>query len=274
MPEALPPTPEGVRLLAAETGSLARGVPPVRAGTLFVLSRHGGISVPATAPMEVVFGRREPDVHVCVGHDDRHVSRRHGVIRHDGAHWTVRNEGQAPIRFPGSQLLLGGQEELLPAAYTPLFIVTPEREHLLEVRVAGTPATPARPQHDASTTSPVTWVLSEPERLVLVALGQRYLRHEAHPQPASWSAVTEELGALRPGEHWTDKRVSHLVAEVRRRLREQGVAGLTRDEVGEPVGNALNHNLLAELLISTTLVPTDLAVLDGSAAENPRSTPE
>ncbi|HZE33282.1 MAG TPA: hypothetical protein VE198_17815 [Actinoallomurus sp.] len=31
----------------------------------------------------------------------------------------------------------------------------------------------------------------------------------------------------------------------------------------EPVGNALNHNLLRELLLSTALVPPDLAVLDG-----------
>jgi hypothetical protein len=40
------------------------------------------------------------------------------------------------------------------------------------------------------------------------------------------------------------------------------VAGLTRDEVGEPVGNALNHNLITELLLTTTLVPPDLAEID------------
>lgn len=49
---------------------------------------------------------------------------------------------------------------------------------------------------------------------------------------------------------------------VRRRLARREVRGLTRDEVGEPVGNALNHNLLLELLLSTTLVPPDLRLVD------------
>jgi hypothetical protein len=40
------------------------------------------------------------------------------------------------------------------------------------------------------------------------------------------------------------------------------VPGLTRDEVGDPVGNALNHNLMMELVSSATLVPPDLRVLD------------
>jgi hypothetical protein len=40
------------------------------------------------------------------------------------------------------------------------------------------------------------------------------------------------------------------------------VPGLTREEVGEPVGNALNDNLIRELVLSTTLVPPDLALLD------------
>lgn len=40
------------------------------------------------------------------------------------------------------------------------------------------------------------------------------------------------------------------------------MAGLTKAEVGEPVGNALNDNLLRELVLSTTLVPPDLGLLD------------
>lgn len=56
--------------------------------------------------------------------------------------------------------------------------------------------------------------------------------------------------------------VEHLVVGVRTRLSRDGVAGLTRAEIGEPVGNSLNHNLLRELLLSTTLVPPDLALLD------------
>jgi hypothetical protein len=52
-----------------------------------------------------------------------------------------------------------------------------------------------------------------------------------------------------------------MVADVRARLAAQGVSGLLREEVGEPVGNALNDKLLRELVLSTTLVPADLALL-------------
>jgi hypothetical protein len=45
-------------------------------------------------------------------------------------------------------------------------------------------------------------------------------------------------------------------------LSRAGVAGLTREEVTGPVGNALNHNLLTEMVRSTTLVPPDLRRLD------------
>jgi len=74
--------------------------------------------------------------------------------------------------------------------------------------------------------------------------------------------------------NWSAKRVEHVVADVRARLSARGVHGLVREEVGEPVGNALNDNLLRELVLSTTLVPTDLA--PGAAAvldELPRSRP-
>lgn len=39
---------------------------------------------------------------------------------------------------------------------------------------------------------------------------------------------------------------------------------LTREELGEPVGNALNDNLIRALLTSTTLVPMDLALIDSA----------
>ena len=45
-------------------------------------------------------------------------------------------------------------------------------------------------------------------------------------------------------------------------MSSDGVPGLTREEVGEPVGNALNDNLFRTLLLTTTLVPQDLDVLD------------
>lgn len=253
----------GVQLLPATTGSLARGLPPVPAGTLFVLGDRGGISVTPTARLTVIFGRNEPEVHVCVGAGDRGVSRRHGLLQYDGRRWTVRNTGHLPIRLPGSQLLLNGHEEPLPMAYTPLFIRSRrDREHLLEVRVAGSaPVSSSGVRFDERTHHASLWELSDRERLVLVALAQRYLRHEPYPQPLSWSNVAEELNALQPAGGWTRKSVEHIVAAVRDRLSGE-VPGLKRDEVGEPIGNALNHNLILELLLSTTLVPPDLRMLD------------
>lgn len=229
---------------------------------MFVLGERGGIRVSPTARFTVIFGRNEPEVHVCVGEHDLRVSRRQGQLSCDGKRWSVRNLGTVPIRFPGTQLLLSGQQEALPVAYTPLFIRTePGREHVLEVRIAGAPTQPPTARHDQRTLLPATWELSERERLVLVVLGQRYLLHEPHPAPLSWTQVADQLRELQPDNGWTAKRAEHIVGAVRGRLAQRNVRGLTRDEVGEPVGNALNHNLLHELLLSTTLVPPDLRLI-------------
>lgn len=236
----------GVQLLPAGTGSLARWLPPASRGTLFVLGERGGISVSPSARFTVIFGRNEPEVHVCVGENDLRVSRQQGQLHCDGKRWRVRNLGAVPIRFPGTKLLLSGQEELLPVAYTPLFIRTePGREHLLEVRIAGSQPNQFTACHGQITQSPAIWELSERERLVLVVLGQRYLRHEAHPAPLSWSQVAEHLTELQPHVGWTAKSAEHIVGAVRRRLARREVRGLTRDEVGEPVGARLPSPRLA-----------------------------
>lgn len=262
-PSATSPTNRSVELLPAGTTSLARGLPPAPTGTLFVLGDRGGIRVEPTDRFQVLFGRNEPEVHVCVGVDDPGVSRRHGLLACEPGGWTLRNTGAIPIRFPGSRLLLSGQEEPVGATYTPLFIRTePGREHLLEVRVAGPTRTAPQASVDESTRFPKTWQVSDRERLALVVLGERYLRHEAHPQPASWSNTAAQLSELEPDANWTAKSVEWVVSNVRRRMSEAGVVGLTRDEVGEPVGNTINHNMLVELLITTTLVPPDLRLLD------------
>jgi hypothetical protein len=255
----------GVQFLTAQTGSLARGLPPAPAGTLFALGDRGGICVAPTAGFTVIFGRNEPKVHVCVGAGDRGVSREHGLLRHDGWRWMVQNTGHLPIRLPGSQLLLSGHEEPLPVAYTPLFIRSRhDREHLLEVRVAGAalPGSSDARFEDTTLHHTTIWELSDRERLVLVALSQRYLRHEAYPQPLSWSNVAADVAELPATAGLTPKGAEHVVSAVRARLAKRGVPGLMRDEVGEPVGNALNHNLILELLLSTTLVPPDLRLLD------------
>lgn len=254
----------GVRLLAPDTGSLSRGLPPSPAGTLFALGERGGIMVEPDASFMVIFGRNEPEVHVCVGVGDRAVSRQHGLFRREAGRWSVRNTGQLPIRMPGSHLLLSGQEEPPATAYTPLFIRShPGREHLLEARVSpALTAASLTEDSSASTRHAVVWELSGHERLVAVVCAQRYLRHEAYPQPLSWSQVAHQLTELRPGQNWTAKRAEHVLGRVRKRLADQAVPGLTRDEIGEPIGNTLNHNLITELLLSTTLVPPDLRLLN------------
>ncbi|WP_019060237.1 hypothetical protein [Streptomyces prunicolor] len=68
---------------------------------------------------------------------------------------------------------------------------------------------------------------------------------------------------MRPEERWTTSRAAHLVANVRTRLsKKDGVPGLLEEEVPPPVGNTLNHNLITDLLVTTTLVRSHLRLLE------------
>jgi hypothetical protein len=254
----------GGRVLPESHGSLARGVPPSVSGTIFTLTLAGGIALGPGEGRTVLFGRNRPDVHICLGEDDLRVSRCHGTLIFIGRTWWVHNTGRLPIRLPRSRLLFENEEPVpLDQGYTPLFVRgSNSREHLLEVYVTGSDGLRPPPRHRDITLPPKIWLLDDEERLALVVLGQRYLLHELRPQPLSWRLAADQLAELQPDSGWTPKRVEHLVVAVRIRLSRDGVAGLTRAEIGEPVGNALNHNLLRELLLSTTLVPPDLALLD------------
>ncbi|MGO1051474.1 FHA domain-containing protein [Crossiella sp. CA198] len=246
--------------LPASHDSLAFGVPPSAPGTMYALVTSGGLAVPPREGRTILFGRNRPEVHVCIGEDDRHISRHHGRLVHRDEQWWVGNLGRRPIRLPGSRLLFAEEEPVpLTEGYTPLFIRgSGGREHLLELYVAGRDGQRRGASRDEATTPPRTWRLTTAERLALTALGQRYLRHEAGAQPLSRREAAACLDRLRPAEGWTFKRVEHLLLGVRGRLSRAGVPGLTRDEVGEPVGNSLNDNLFRELMVSTTLVPPDL----------------
>lgn len=253
-----------VRRLAAGHESLALGVPAAEPGSLFVLATGGGIEVRPRDGRSVVFGRNRDEVHVCVGADDRRISRRQGTLERRDGYWWVSNTGRQPIRVPGSRLLFSGEEPVpLADGYSPLFLRgSPGREHLLEVFVTGPDGARPTARHADPTQPPRVWRLTGDERLALVVLGQRYLLHEERPAPLPWRQAADQLAELRPDAGWTAKRLEHLVTAVRSRLSAAGVTGLTRDEVGEPVGNALNDNLIRELLLSTTLVPPDLTLLD------------
>lgn len=267
-----PPTsgPGRIEILRPRFDSLSLPGPSRdRARTLYVQGPHGGVRVEPIDGTKVLFGRDASSVHVAIGIDDVGVSQLQGSIRYDGRLWHLSNEGELPIRISGSELLLHGQETPLPSGYTPLFIRTrATREHLVEIRVGVGPS--SRPRRASGSTAPMKtrpapWPLSDRERIVLTMLAQRYLRHEPHPGPLSWGNVADQLAELQLEVNWTAKKAEHVVVQVRARLAKCGVAGLTRDEVGEPIGNTLNHNLIMELLRTSTLVPTDLWLLDPDA---------
>jgi len=244
--------------------SLAFGVPPAPVGTIHALSIDTAFTAGPDEGSRVVFGRNWSEVDVCVGGHDQGVSRRHGEFVRRGARWWLRNLGRRPMRLPGSQMLFKGQEPLpLGTGYTPLFVHgRAAHEHLLELYVTGSDEPTTVPGHTAPTDPPRTWALDPVERLVLVVLAQRYLLQEHYPQPVAWQQAAVHLVDLQPEAKWNDRKVERLVGKIRMRLSAAGVAGLTREEVGEPVGNTLNHNLIRELIESTTLVPPDLILLD------------
>lgn len=253
----------GGQPLAADHDSLALGVPASAPGTIYALAMGGGITLGPKEGRTLFFGRDRPEVHVCIGENDRRISRQHGRLTYHLDQWWISNSGRVPVRLPGSRLLFA-EDEPVPIAqgYTPLFVRgSSGREHVLELFVAGAEAHQPPSRHGDPTQPPKTWRLSPAERLVLVVLGQRYLLHEAYPQPLAWRQAANHLADLQPEAGWTPKRLEHLVVSVRTRLSRDGVTGLTRDEVGEPVGNTLNHNLIRELLESTTLVPPDVRLL-------------
>jgi hypothetical protein len=229
--------------------------------TLFVLGLNRGLSVAPSADFPVVFGRHEPDVHIWVGAGDPYVSRRHGVITREYSRWVLHNTGQLPIRLPGSGLALSGDRVELKSGYTPLFIVAPTREHLFEVRIAAPHLNNQNTAEDAATLDPPIRELNPTEKLVLVCLAQRYLRHDPQPQPLTWAQVADELSQLRPTEKWTWRKAAHIVKAIRERLSAK-IDGVLEEDVPQPVGNALNHNLITDLLITTTLVKSDLSLLD------------
>ncbi|QIS19440.1 FHA domain-containing protein [Nocardia terpenica] len=254
----------GYRQLEPGHDSLAFGVPDSAPATIYALALAGGVTAAPAEGRRILFGRNKLEVDVCVGSADRKVSRCHGLLTCVRNTWWVSNTGRLPVRLPGSRMLFEGEQPIpLCPGYTPVFVRgSGRREHLLELYVTGADHG-YRPVHPADPTAPErTWQLSDTERLVLVVLAQRYLLQEAYPQPMAWRQAAEHLRDLQPDAGWNAKRVEHAVEKVRARLSAAGVPGLTRDEVGEPVGNTLNHNLIRELMDSTTLVPPDLNLLD------------
>ncbi|MFF2079363.1 FHA domain-containing protein [Kitasatospora sp. NPDC058162] len=247
-------------------GSPSDRVPPAPPGTIFVLGPEGGYAVPPRR-YTLLFGRDREDVHVPVGVDDPTVSRRHGVFTCAGTEgdWWLINTGNLPIELPDGVLMLTGHKRIIGPGYTPLVINSSKRRsHLVEVRVVDGDDRNPRSTSRAETAAPETvYVLSPQERLVLTALARRYLEGlDAFPLPLAWED-TARLANASPHttKYWTHKSAANTVEDVRERLRRRGVRGLTRDEVGEPVGSMLSVNLIRELLRTATLNAQDLELL-------------
>lgn len=90
--------------LPGDQGSLAFGVPNSLPGTIFVLALAGGVTAEQVEGRRIRFGRNRPEVDVCVGIDDRRVSRCHGLLTHHRNHRWVSNSGRYPMRLPGSRM--------------------------------------------------------------------------------------------------------------------------------------------------------------------------
>jgi hypothetical protein len=255
----------GMRVDVRNYEHLRGGVSDPVPGSLFVLALSQGVTVAPAPGRELRFGRNRPQVDLCVGEDDLRVSRQTGVISHRDGGWQVRNTGRLPIRLPGDQWLFPEHEPLpLIPGYTPMFVRgTRGREHVLEVYVIGPDGSCPPALFDAVTQPPKRYWLTAEEKLVLVVLGQRYFAQEAFAQPLGRKQVAEEMAELQPDEGWTEKKVDRTIAAVRLRLHHDGVPGLMKEELVEPIGNMLNHNLVQVLMSTSTLVPSDLKSLDG-----------
>lgn len=247
-------------------GSPADRVPSAPPGTIFVLGPEGGYAVPASR-YTLLFGRDREDVHVPVGVDDPTVSRRHGVFTCTGTEgdWWLRNTGKLPIELPDGALMLAGHKRIIEPGYTPLVInSSPQRSHLVEVRLIDSEDRRPRSSTTELTVDPETvYELSAQERLVLTALAKRYLDgDDQYPLPLTWDETAKIVnGSPYSAKRWTNRTVANAVEDVRERLRRRGIRGLTRDEVGEPVGSTLSVNLIRELLKTATLSAQDLSLL-------------
>jgi len=101
--------------------------------------------------------------------------------------------------------------------------------------------------------------LSRQERLVLAAVAQQYLRFEVDPRPVPRPAVARQLGALLPGESWSEDKVDRVLSLIELRSNVRGP--------GAEPGDA---GLAVTLVACAVLVPPDLRLLDVAHPEHAR----
>ena len=184
------------------SGDVATVVP----GTLVARSVGSDLAFGPKAGRAVLFGRQADDVHICVGPDDLGVSRRHGVLSCDGVGWSLRNLGRRPLRLPTGELHTNAEPAPLAIGYTP--VVVPgfgDRQHLLEIYVVGADGGRPTPRPDHETHRPTIWPLDDAERLVVLVLGQRYLRNEPFSAAAEPARCRGGAGGAGPQRRLDDQ---------------------------------------------------------------------
>ncbi|RKN07049.1 FHA domain-containing protein [Streptomyces radicis] len=247
--------------------SLAHGAPPARPGTLHARSLAGTVTGSPEAGRIIRFGRGGgPDADLRVGEDDPRVSRRHGELAYRRGQWWLRNTGQQLLRLPRGQMMHVSTEPIpLAAGYTPVFVKgSGFREHLVELHVTDHGAAGSGSRRGIETLPPKRWSLADDQRLILVVLGQEYLRYEPHPRPLTYRQAAAQLSFLCPEESWGESKIAHRVEKVRTALEASGdfPYDLREQDPRGASDNTLKHNLLRGLVESTTLVPPDLDLLD------------
>ncbi|SOD62263.1 hypothetical protein SAMN06297387_10579 [Streptomyces zhaozhouensis] len=259
--------PPSLARLGQGQGTAGSPAGPVVPGTLHARSLTGNLRVAPDAGRTISFGRAlGPENALTVGREDTGVSRRHGEVSYHDRSWWLRNTGQRLMRLPRGQLVHSSTDPVpLAPGYTPVFVRGfGYREHLVELYVTDHGDSGPRARDSAETVPPRRWPLTDAERLALIVLGQEYLRYDLEPRPLVYRRAVEQLRALQPEYGWTERRVQERVSAVRRRLDRSGLveAKLLREADDDASDATLMHNLLRELVDSTTLVPPDLTALE------------
>ncbi|MHA3701655.1 hypothetical protein ACXR2U_05680 [Jatrophihabitans sp. YIM 134969] len=216
--------------------------------------RTGDAVVEARPDTPVTFGR-SLDTTVCLGAEDRAVSRRAGVVEHESGQWWVRNTSASRSfavadGFGLRTVVPPGRRVVVESALRVIVDGTSGSYELAVDPPTGRPAVVAvdPPAGDDATVMGGEVVVNRLDRAAMVALFAGYLeqgeRYEPHPK--SYAAAAARLG-------WPRTTLVKRIEYLRTRLTAAGVPGLTG-------WNALDG--LAEWALTNRIVtPDDLRLL-------------